>query len=54
MKHVALILAIWLTGLTAALAQQTQPSPTGLTAPQVGAAGVAVATPNRHRAGPYV
>jgi hypothetical protein len=54
MKHGALILAIWLTGLTAAPAQQTQPRPTGLTTPQVGAASVAVATPNRHRAGLYV
>jgi hypothetical protein len=52
----AFIIAIWLAGLTAALAQQapSHVSPTGLNVPTVGASSVQVAGPNQRRAGLYV
>jgi hypothetical protein len=54
-RAAALILAIWITGLAGALAQQAQHvSPIALTTPNVGASSVQVAGPNSHRAGLYV
>jgi hypothetical protein len=55
MQRMALILAIWIAGLSGALAQQAHPnSPIALSTPKVGVASVVVAPPNAHRAGLYV
>ena len=55
MTRMALIIALFLAGLTGALAQQpNHASPIALSAPKVGAASVVVAPPNPHRAGLYV
>jgi hypothetical protein len=53
----AFIIATWIAGTAAALAQQAQSNhvrPSALTAPKVGTSSVQVAWPNEHRTGLYV
>jgi hypothetical protein len=54
MKRMALAFAVWLIGISAALAQSNHVSPLALSASKVGAASVQVAPPNPHRSGLYV
>jgi hypothetical protein len=51
MRIVVFIIAVWISGFAAALAQQ---APVALSAPKVGAASVVVAPPSPARRGLYV